>query len=135
MKILLIRSGEEPVLSEIEGTLVSMQKVVGGPIELIYPFDDPVTLVCHEEGKLLGLPLNRIFRDQAGRIYDAIAGPFFLCGAPSDSDRLDSIPQKLVEKYRQRFASPEVFIKVNGVLHCIPVKHESVMSQAVCDMA
>lgn len=120
MKILLIRPGEEPALSEIDGTLMSMQKVVEGPIELIYPFDDPVALVCHEEGKLLGLPLNRSLRDQAGRIYDVVAGPFFLCGAPSDSDRLDSIPEGLVEKYRRRFASPEVFIKVNGVLFCFP---------------
>lgn len=120
MKILLIRPGEEPALSEIDGTLMSMQKVVEGPIELIYPFDDPVALVCHEEGKLLGLPLNRSLRDQAGRIYDVVARPFFLCGAPSDSDRLDSIPEKLVEKYRRRFASPEVFIKVNGVLFCFP---------------
>lgn len=118
MKILLIRPGEEPALSEIDGTLESMQKVVGGPIELIYPFDDPVALVCHEDGKLLGLPLNRSLRDQTGKIYDTIAGTFFLCGAPSDSDRLDSIPEELVEKYRRRFASPEVFINLNGVLFC-----------------
>ena len=121
MKILLIRPGEEPVLSEIEGTLVSMQKVVGGPIELIYPFDDPIALACHEEGKLLGLPLNRSLRNQAGRIYDVVAGPFFLCGAPSDSDRLDSISRKdLWRSYQRRFASPEVFIKLNGVLFCFP---------------
>lgn len=121
MKILLIRPGEEPALSEIDGTLMSMQKVVEGPIELIYPFDDPVALVCHEEGKLLGFPLNRSLRDQAGRIYDVVAGPFFLCGAPLDSDRLNSIPEGLVEKYRRRFASPEAFINLNGVLFCIPV--------------
>lgn len=120
MKILLIRPGEKPALSEIEGTLVSMQKVVGGPIELIYPFDDPIALACHEEGKLLGLPLNRSLRNQAGRIYDVVAGPFFLCGAPSDSDRLDSIPEGFVEKYQRRFTSPEVFIKLNGVLFCFP---------------
>ena len=120
MKILLIRPGEKPALSEIDGTLVSMQKVVGGPIELIYPFDDPIALACHEEGKLLGLPLNRSLRNQAGRIYDVVAGPFFLCGAPSDSDRLDSIPEGFVEKYQRRFASPEVFIKLNGVLFCFP---------------
>lgn len=120
MKILLIRPGEKPVISEIERTLVSMQKTVGGRIEIIYPFDDPVALVCNEESKLLGLQLNRSLWNQAGQIYDVIAGTFFLCGAPSGSDRLDSIPECLVEKYRQRFASPEVFINLNGTLLCIP---------------
>ena len=122
MKILLIRPGEEPALSEIDGTLVSMQKVVGGPIELIYPFEDPVALVCHEEGKLLGLPLNRSLRDQTGKIYDVIAGTFFLCGAPSDTDRLDSLPEELVGKYQERFTAPEVFVQLNGRVVCIPVR-------------
>ena len=120
MIVLLIQPGEEPALSEIDGTLVSMQKVVGGPIELIYPFDDPVVLVCHEEGKLLGLPLNRSLRDQTGKIYDAIAGTFFLCGAPPDTDHLDSLPEGLVGKYQRRFASPEVFINIGGTLLAFP---------------
>ena len=109
MIVLLIQPGEEPALSEIDGTLVSMQKVVGGPIELIYPFDDPVVLVCHEEGKLLGLPLNRSLRDQTGKIYDAIAGTFFL-------------PEELVGKYQERFIAPEIFVQLNGSVVCIPVR-------------
>lgn len=122
MIVLLIQPGEEPALSEIDGTLVSMQKVVGGPIELIYPFDDPVVLVCHEEGKLLGLPLNRSLRDQTGKIYDAIAGTFFLCGAPPDTDHLDSLPEELVGKYQERFIAPEIFVQLNGSVVCIPVR-------------
>lgn len=27
-----------------------------------HPFDEPVALVCNDEGKLLGLPLNRCLR-------------------------------------------------------------------------
>lgn len=120
MKILLIRPGEKPVLSEIDGTLESMQKIVRGYIEILYPFDDPIALVCNEEGKLLGLPLNRSLRDSCGQIYDAIAGTFFLCGAPPDSDHLDSIPEELISKYQERFTSPEVFIQLNGRVVCIP---------------
>ena len=65
---------------------VSPEAAVGGPIQAIYPFPEPVALICHEEGKLLGLPLNRALRDKDGEIYDIIAGPFFLCGAPPDCD-------------------------------------------------
>lgn len=91
MKILLIRPGENPVLSEIDGTLESMQKIVRGYIEILYPFDDPIALVCNEEGKLLGLPLNRSLRDSCGQNYDAIAGTFFLCRIPTDCDSLESL--------------------------------------------
>ena len=121
MKILLILPGKRPVRKEICGSLNSMQEIVGGPIQILYPFQDPVALICHEEGKLLGLPLNRSLRDSCGQIYDAIAGTFFLCGAPPDSDHLDSIPEELISKYQERFTSPEVFIQLNGRVVCIPV--------------
>ena len=120
MKILLILPGKRPVRKEICGSLNSMQEIVGGPIQILYPFQDPVALICHEEVKLLGLPLNRSLRDDCGQIYDAIAGTFFLCGAPPDSDHLDSIPEKLISKYQERFTSPEVFIQLNGRVVCIP---------------
>ena len=121
MIILLIQPGERPALAEISGTLESMQKMVGGYIQVLYPFDDPIALVCNEEGKLLGLSLNRGLRDGCGQIYDAIAGTFFLCGAPPDPDHLDSLPEELVGKYQRRFAALEVFLNFNGKLLCMPV--------------
>ena len=122
MIILLIQPGEKPALTEIDGTLESMQKMVGGYIQVLYPFDDPIALICNEEGKFLGLPLNRGLRDICGRIYDVIAGTFFLCGAPPDTDHLDSLPEELVGKYQKRFAAPEVFVQLNGRVVCIPVR-------------
>ena len=120
MIILLIQPGEKPALTEINGTLESMQKIVGGYIEVLYPFDDPIALVCNEEGKLLGLPLNRGLRDGCGQLYDAIAGTFFLCGAPPNTDHLDSLPEGLDRKYQRRFASPEVFINIGDNLCAFP---------------
>ena len=121
MKILLVEPGRRPVLKEIDGSLKSMQQAVGGTIQAIYPFDEPVALICNDEGKLLGLPLNRALRDKEGRIYDVVAGTFFLCGVPSDSDRLESMPEGVVERYQKMFLTPEVFIRVNGRMNCIPV--------------
>lgn len=122
MIVLLIQPGEKSALAEISETLETMQKIVGGYIQVLYPFDDPIALVCNEEGKLLGLSLNRGLRDGCGQIYDAIAGTFFLCGAPPDTDHLDSLPEELVEKYRELFTAPEVFIQLNGWVVCIPVR-------------
>ena len=91
MKILLIPPGKRPVRKEICGSLKSMQEIGGGLIQILYSFQDPVALICHEEGKLLGLPLNRSMRDDCGQIYDAIAGTFFLCRIPTDCDSLESL--------------------------------------------
>ena len=55
MKVLLIMPGNTPREIEIDGSLEAMQNIVGGLIQAIYPFDDPVALVCNDEGKLLGL--------------------------------------------------------------------------------
>lgn len=68
----------------------------------------------------MGLPLNRGLRDGCGQLYDAIAGTFFLCGAPPNTDHLDSLPEGLDRKYQRRFASPEVFINIGNNLLAFP---------------
>ena len=67
--VLVVEPGKEPYVKEIDSGLESLQHEVGGCIEAIYPYEDPVALVCNEEGKLEGLPLNRALRDEDGDIY------------------------------------------------------------------
>ena len=88
-----------------------MQQAVGGPIQVIYPFRESVALICHEEGKLIGLPLNRALRDEEGEIYDIIAGPFFLCGAPPDSENFTSLTPEQMAHYEERFHRIELYVK------------------------
>lgn len=59
ISVLLIQPNEYPQVVEIEDSLEAMQKVVGGDIEEYMPFLDEVALVCNEDGKFQGLPLNR----------------------------------------------------------------------------
>lgn len=96
------------------GSLESMQKFVGGTVQAIYPFDDPVAIVCNEEGKLIGLEYNRALRDEDGAVYDIICGPFFVCGLGADD--FVSLPEQLIEAYAKRFAHPELFVRVGGSL-------------------
>jgi len=79
MKVLMIEPGKKPRKAEIDGSLQGMQQVVGGYTQAIYPFEDPVALICNEEGKILDLPFNRALRDEDGDIYDIVSGTFFLC--------------------------------------------------------
>ena len=114
MTVLAVMPGKKPAKLELEGTLKSMQTFVGGSIQAVYPFDDPVAIVCNEEGKLLGMEYNRALRDERGMIYDIICGPFFLCGLGEED--FTSLPEPLTDKYCKLFAHPELFVRVGGTL-------------------
>lgn len=103
MKILVVGPGKHPYTQEIKGDLASMQAVVGGLIQAVYPFQEAIALICNEEGKLLGLPPNRVLRDVNGHIYDVICGTFFLCAAPTDIDSFKGLNAEQLERYMQRF--------------------------------
>ena len=126
MKVLLVEPNADPRIIEIDGSLAAMQSLVGGLIEAVYPFSDSVALICNDEGKLLGLPLNRALRDENGEIYDAIAGTFFICGAPADSENFTSLMDEQVDYWLERFAKPEFFVSVNGQIICVPVEEPGV---------
>ena len=72
--------------------------------------------------ELEGKPLNRALRDENGEIYDAIAGTFFICGAPADSENFTSLTDEQIDYWLRRFAKPEFFVNVNGQIICVPVE-------------
>ena len=79
MRVLVVEPERRPEVKEIDDSLKEMQGIVGGYIQSIYPFEEPVALVCNDEGKLMDLPANRGLRDENGQIYDIVFGTFFLC--------------------------------------------------------
>ena len=84
MRVVMVEVGRNACEMELEDSLASMQHAVGGLIQAVYePGGRNAALICNEEGKLLGLPLNRALRDEEGEIYDIIVGTFFICGAPT----------------------------------------------------
>ena len=64
MTVLKIMPGRKPERVSIPHTLESMQELVGGCIQAIYPYKDPVAIICNEEGKLMGMDPNRAVRIQ-----------------------------------------------------------------------
>lgn len=63
IRVLVKEPGKAAELREIPNTLEALQGIVGGYIETVWLRDNCV-LVCNEEGKLQGLPVNfRIFGD------------------------------------------------------------------------
>lgn len=109
MNVLLVEPNTEPRPVEIDGSLASMQSLVGGLIEAVCPFEDPIALICNDEGKLIGLPQNRPLKHpETGEVYDAVYGTFFLCSAPADSENFESLSDEQIEKYRKIFALPNL---------------------------
>jgi len=105
MKVIIVKPFTNPYVKEIKGDLKSMQTVVGGYIQAIYPFDDEVALVCNEEGKINGLMPNRFLLNRNNGICDYICGDFFLCYAPCDSENFESMPDNLIDKYIAKFSA------------------------------
>ena len=56
---------------------------------------------------MLGMELNRGIFDRNGRLQDIIAGPFFICYAPVESEKFLPMPPDLEEKMRKKFEFPE----------------------------
>ncbi len=121
MIVLKVEPEKAPERIKISGDLESMQQIVGGSIQAIYPFDEPIALICNEEGKLDGLPLNRSFRDEDGTIYDVITGTFFLCGAPPEEESFASLTEYQIQDLEAHFHTPELFLRLNGRLVTIPL--------------
>ena len=110
MKILVVNPGEVPIIKEIDNTLDAMQEVVGGLIQALYPFDEPVALICNEEAQLLNLPMCRCLHETG----DIIRGRFFVCGAPSESENFASLTDEHTQRYEKRFHFPELFFPLGG---------------------
>lgn len=112
MKVLMVEPGKSPYAAEIESGLKSLQAAVGGDIQAVYPYEDPVALICNEEGKLMGLPLNRALFDDDGHIYDIVSGNFLIVGLGEEN--FTDLSPDLMEKYGEQFKYPEKFARIAG---------------------
>lgn len=124
--VLLVEPNKYPKLIDIDDSLEAMREVVGGDIEEYMPFDDDIALVCNEEGKIRGLPLNRaVYLESDGRKerIDIVAGKFFICYAPPESENFLSLPDDMAKKYEKMFHYPERFVRdFSGGIIAQPIK-------------
>ena len=128
LTVLVVEPMKEPYVKEIDPGLHALQAEVGGDIAASYPFDDPVGLVLNDEGKLIGLDLNRSLRDEHGEIYDIVAGTFLVVGLGPES--FASLPPDMIQKYTEQFKRPELFASINGQIVSVPVESENPLRTA-----
>ena len=129
MRIVLVEPGKAARSAEIKEGLHSMQEIVDGPIQALYPWDDPVAVICNDEGKIDQLPLNRVLED-----YDIIAGTFLVAGLTKSN--FGSLSPKLLKKYHDLFYSAELFQIDHHQIKCtkIPPKTKRRSHKSVDDL-
>lgn len=115
MEVLIVEPGKHPRKAEIDGSLEGMQKTVGGLIQAVYPWDDPVALICDEEALYKDCQWNRLICEGL-----AIKGTFFVCGI-GEEDFTD-LPDDLMEKYRKLLYTPHMFVRTARGVACIPMR-------------
>lgn len=100
-------------MTELDNDLDALQKAVSigaddqGLIELVY-LEDNVSILCNEEGKLIGLEPNRRLGN------DILCGVFYVV-AENKTGELISLTGKQQERYAQMFLHPDEGIGHNEV--------------------
>jgi hypothetical protein len=120
IEVIMVEPLEAPKVIQLQDSLEAMQEAVQGNIEEYMPFPDEVAIICNEDGKCTGMPLNRGIFDENGQLVDIIAGPFFIAYAPIESENFLSLPEDLREKYMKRFRTPEVFVRTQEGIKAVP---------------
>ena len=105
MKVLVVEPQKPCRVQEIE-SLADMQQLVGGDIEAVYPFQEPVALVCNSDGKLLGLPMNRPLLDKDYLPYDIIRGTFFVAGL--GQEEFISLTDEQIQRYKSLYDNMQI---------------------------
>lgn len=124
INVLIVEPGKKPYQKEICSDLNSIQKAISAEvIQSVYPYDDPVAIICDDEGKITGKELNRALRDTDGHVYDIVAGTFMIAGLGKEN--FISLNKELMKKFNDKFKTPERFI-TDGYGHVvvIPVYEE-----------
>lgn len=125
MKVIIVETGKPAEIKDIQGDLKDMQRIVGGNIEAVYPYEDEVALICNEEGKFL-CELNRALTTEENEMYDIVAGTFIVVGLGEED--FCSLSPNLAKKYCNKFKDPEVFIKKGNGMMVIRVPEEQNLS-------
>lgn len=120
IKVVLLEPDKYAKVAEIGTSLEELQAVVDGFIEPFYPFDEEVCIVCNDEGKIAGMPLNRGVYDKDKNLLDIIAGTAFICSCKGQY--FGSLTDEQINKYKEEFKYPERFFKVNEEIKGVKFK-------------
>lgn len=107
-KIVVCEVGKKPVIKEVDGTLESYQKILGGYIEPVYVYDDGACLLVNEEGIIRNLPVNKLLVDKDSHIVNALFGNIIVVGLGEED--FCSLSSYLADKYVEILSNNFIFV-------------------------
>ena len=125
IKSIILEPEKDARIEMIDSSLEGLQKLVGGYIEVIYPFDykkyplNQVAIICNDSGKIERLPLNRALYDENGNLFDVVAGNAVIVGV--DADDFVSLNGEQEKYYFSKFEVPEGFFWYGPRLLSFPI--------------
>lgn len=118
IRVLYVEPYKLPTEMIIKNNLSEKRNLVKGNIEYSYMSDDyNVTLICNEEGKLNGMPMNRDIG------HDIIFGPFLIVG-DNNSGEDRSLSKEQINKYKEHFNELSILKTYDKVQKIINDKKE-----------
>ena len=124
MDVLLVQPNAYPKKISVATELEDLQAMVGGDIEVTYPFEDEVAIILNESGKINGLPLNRAIYTEDGDMQDIYAGDFLVVGLTEDD--FGSLTSEQMQKFEEQFNQPQMFVRMGRSIMAIPVPDDMV---------
>ena len=92
-----------PEIVETEHNLETLQSYVEGNIEIVQLGDTDVNIIVNEEGKIKGLPINKMLLHD-GRLVDFLAGNILIFGVDIEEGEIVSLPEEKIQKYIDMFS-------------------------------
>ena len=122
--MLLVQPNAYPKKISVGMELEDLQAMVGGDIEVTYPFEDEVAIILNESGKINGLPLNRAIYTEDGDMQEIYAGDFLVVGLTEDD--FGSLTSEQMQKFEEQFHQPQMFVRMGRSIMAIPVPDDMV---------
>lgn len=121
IRVLYVEPYKLPTEMIIKNNLSEKRNLVKGNIEYSYMSDDyNVALICNEEGKLNGMPMNRDIG------HDIIFGPFLIVG-DNNSGEDRSLSKEQINKYKEHFNELSILKTYDKVQKIINEKKKKIL--------
>ena len=90
LRAIVIKPGKFAQVKDIDPTYSALRSLVGGNIEMTYPFEDEyLAVISNEEAKLLDLPPNRAARRADGSVADIYCGTMVVVALAPEGEYRD----------------------------------------------
>ena len=107
LKAIVIKPGKFAGVKDINPTYSALRSLVGGNIEMTYPFEDEfLAVISNEEAKLLDLPPNRAARRTDGTVADIYCGTMVVVALAPEGEYRD-LTKREAKTVLQMWGTPE----------------------------